>query len=228
MAETTIPGRLILKHDTPANWEQIGNQVLDKGELIIYDTVTEDDVTIVGGLKIGDGVTSINDLPLIYSPTRAIDGLFNTTNQLVNRTTKIVNEISYSNGKITIKRDGGSTGLTLVSASTLKSAMGLSNAEIKMSEFIKSTHNARTNAWTGITTDTGTTISEGKQITYYLQYANEYSSSTPVTLTLTNASGREFTYNVSLGGNIRVTNEYKDNSVIHMTYINNKGWIIDS
>ena len=228
MAETTIPGRLILKHDTPANWNQIGDWILDKGELIIYDTVTINNVTIPGGLKIGDGVTSINNLPLISSSTSIIDSLVNATSQLVNRTTKIVNEISYSNGIITIKKNGSSTGSTLVSASTLKSAMGLSNAEIKMSEFIKSTHNARTNTWTGITTDTGTTISEGKQITYYLQYANEYSSSTPVTLTLTNASGQQFTYNVSLGGNIRVTNEYKDNSVIHMTYINNKGWIIDS
>ena len=64
MAEKTINGRLINKHDSETNWIKAVNFVPQKAELIVYDT---DDSHGTERIKIGDGTTKVNDLPF-YRP----------------------------------------------------------------------------------------------------------------------------------------------------------------
>lgn len=53
--EKTIKARQIQKNDTSANWSKAVNFTPLKGELIVY--------TDLNKIKIGDGVTKVNDLP---------------------------------------------------------------------------------------------------------------------------------------------------------------------
>ena len=59
MANKTFQGRIIQKHDTQANWEKATNFIPLKGEIILYDDLNE--------IKIGDGITKINDLDFFAS-----------------------------------------------------------------------------------------------------------------------------------------------------------------
>ena len=59
MANKTIKTRNVQKHDTEANWIKAVNFVPLKGELIVYDV---DQTHLTPRLKIGDGVTKVNDL----------------------------------------------------------------------------------------------------------------------------------------------------------------------
>ena len=60
MAEKQINGRVLLKHDSEANWAKATNFVPKAGELIIYDA---DETHSYCRIKIGDGSTLINNLP---------------------------------------------------------------------------------------------------------------------------------------------------------------------
>ena len=70
MATNTIHSRIQLKNDTETHWNQAVNFVPKQGEVIIYSADTAS-----GGshpfcrLKIGDGVTSVINLPFIDSAT---------------------------------------------------------------------------------------------------------------------------------------------------------------
>lgn len=55
MAEKTLNARVITKNDTKANWDKATNFVPKKGELIIYTDLLK--------VKVGDGATSVIDLP---------------------------------------------------------------------------------------------------------------------------------------------------------------------
>ena len=60
MAEKTIKGRIVQKHDIEANWSRANNFIPMKGEIIIYDI---DENYSYERFKIGDGVTVVSALP---------------------------------------------------------------------------------------------------------------------------------------------------------------------
>lgn len=60
MAEKRLNGRIILKHDTEANWNLANNFYPEKGEVIIYDI---DSTHSYERFKIGDGAHLPKDLP---------------------------------------------------------------------------------------------------------------------------------------------------------------------
>lgn len=62
MAEKTFNTRVIGKHDVEANWQKAVNFVPMKGEVIIYDV---DDGHMYERMKIGDGVSNVNDLSFV-------------------------------------------------------------------------------------------------------------------------------------------------------------------
>lgn len=59
MANKTFQGRIVQKHDSSANWKKATNFIPLKGEIILYDDLNE--------IKIGDGITKINDLDFFAS-----------------------------------------------------------------------------------------------------------------------------------------------------------------
>ncbi len=75
MVQNTLKARLVQKHDIEAHWLLAKNFVPMRGEFIVYDTEIDSDGSILklpegrtepytyARYKIGDGVTSINDLP---------------------------------------------------------------------------------------------------------------------------------------------------------------------
>ena len=62
MAEKIINSRVVHKHDTEANWNKAKTFVPKGGEFIVYDT---DATYWYPRLKIGDGVTTVIDLPFV-------------------------------------------------------------------------------------------------------------------------------------------------------------------
>lgn len=62
MADKTVKIRLVLKHDTEANWTKAVNFVPKQGEIIVYDDVAG----APSRFKIGDGTTKVNDLPFAH------------------------------------------------------------------------------------------------------------------------------------------------------------------
>lgn len=59
MANQTFQGRVVQKHDTEANWKKATNFIPLKGEIILYDDLRK--------IKIGDGITKVNELEFIDS-----------------------------------------------------------------------------------------------------------------------------------------------------------------
>lgn len=68
MAEKTINSRVIHKHDTESNWQNT-EFVPKKGEVIIYD---RDDATPYERVKIGDGVSIVNNLPFLTDGVKTV------------------------------------------------------------------------------------------------------------------------------------------------------------
>ena len=64
--EKTLKTRIVLKHDTEANWETAGNAtnpfIPQKGEVIIYDP---DGTHTYSRQKVGDGIKNVNELPFL-------------------------------------------------------------------------------------------------------------------------------------------------------------------
>ena len=60
MAEKILKSRIVHKHDIEANWLLATNFTPKKGELIVYDP---DESYTYSRIKIGDGVTNVNELP---------------------------------------------------------------------------------------------------------------------------------------------------------------------
>ena len=60
MANKELKTRIILKHDTEANWNKAVNFIPKAGEIIIYD---KDNSHTEVRFKLGDGVTNVNSLP---------------------------------------------------------------------------------------------------------------------------------------------------------------------
>ena len=70
MAEKILNGRLINKHDVEANWLQATSFVPNKAEIIVYDT---DENHAKERIKIGNGITPVNELPFITESPIAAD-----------------------------------------------------------------------------------------------------------------------------------------------------------
>lgn len=64
MATKTFQGRVVMKHDTQANWNKATNFVPLAGEIIVYDDLRR--------IKIGDGKTKVKDLQF-STPTQVSD-----------------------------------------------------------------------------------------------------------------------------------------------------------
>lgn len=60
--------RIQLKHDTETNWNKAVNFIPKAGEMIIYDADDSNPVRI----KIGDGITVVNNLPFYGSNVQMI------------------------------------------------------------------------------------------------------------------------------------------------------------
>lgn len=78
MANKNLDTRIINKHDTEENWSK-ANFIPKQGELIIYD---KDDNYDIERFKIGDGITSVNNLPF-----RNIDGGYDVFTEILPETT---------------------------------------------------------------------------------------------------------------------------------------------
>lgn len=62
MAEKKFNSRIVLKHDTEANWKLATGFTPKKGELIIYDV---DSTYSYERVKVGDGTKNVNNLPFV-------------------------------------------------------------------------------------------------------------------------------------------------------------------
>lgn len=62
MADKKINTRIIHKHDIEENWLKAINFIPQKGEIIVYDI---DGSYTYSRIKIGDGVTPVNNLPYV-------------------------------------------------------------------------------------------------------------------------------------------------------------------
>lgn len=60
MADKVLNARMQQKHDIEANWCKAVNFIPLQGEIIVYDT---DTIYNYERFKIGDGITSVNELP---------------------------------------------------------------------------------------------------------------------------------------------------------------------
>ena len=60
-----IKENVIIKKDSPENWAKAKNFVPKENEIIMY---------INQGMKIGDGKTTVNDLPFIDQNFYSVDG----------------------------------------------------------------------------------------------------------------------------------------------------------
>jgi len=72
MAEKQFNTRIINKHDTAANWAKATNFIPKKGELIVYDA---DTTNTQPRLKIGDGTTTVINLPFVTDITNIGEAL---------------------------------------------------------------------------------------------------------------------------------------------------------
>ena len=79
MDEQRIKARVVQKHDTEENWLKATNSIPKQGELIIYDIDSTHDIE---RFKIGDGITSVNNLPF-----RSIDGGYDGLTEILSETT---------------------------------------------------------------------------------------------------------------------------------------------
>lgn len=72
--EKTLKTRVVLKHDTEANWITAGNAanpfIPKKGEVIIYDP---DGTHTYSRQKVGDGIKNINELPFLGATVGTAD-----------------------------------------------------------------------------------------------------------------------------------------------------------
>ena len=65
LADKNLKARIVNKNGTSAEWEKATSFIPKKGELILY--------TDLNKIKIGDGVTKVNDLPFLTVPNKTSD-----------------------------------------------------------------------------------------------------------------------------------------------------------
>lgn len=86
MPEKTLKTRIIHKHDTESNWNKAINFIPKQGEIIVYDI---DSNHSYERIKIGDGVTNVNNLPFVISTLTndEIDAICGSTIQSASKVT---------------------------------------------------------------------------------------------------------------------------------------------
>lgn len=71
MSEKVLNSRIIQKHDTEANWNQTESFVPYSGEIIVYDTDTAHSLS---RLKVGNGESSVSELPFLqFAPDTIVN-----------------------------------------------------------------------------------------------------------------------------------------------------------
>lgn len=87
MADKNFKARIVNKNGTSAEWEKATSFIPKKGELILY--------TDLNKIKIGDGVTKVNDLPFLTVPNKTSD-LTNDSGYITNTSvdTKLKDKVS--------------------------------------------------------------------------------------------------------------------------------------
>lgn len=94
MADKNLKARIVNKNGTGAEWEKATSFVPKKGELILY--------TDLNKIKIGDGVTKVNDLPFTTVPNKTSD-LTNDSGYITNTSvdTKLEDKVSKTGDTMT-------------------------------------------------------------------------------------------------------------------------------
>lgn len=87
LADKNLKARIVNKNGTSAEWEKATSFVPKKGELILY--------TDLNKIKIGDGITKVNDLPFLTVPNKTSD-LTNDSGYITNTSvdTKLNDKVS--------------------------------------------------------------------------------------------------------------------------------------
>lgn len=65
MSNIQFNTRIAAKHDITANWNTALNFIPLKGEIIVYDDYQQIDGRNIPGIKIGDGLAYVVDLPFV-------------------------------------------------------------------------------------------------------------------------------------------------------------------
>lgn len=94
MADKNFKARIVNKNGTSAEWEKATSFIPKKGELILY--------TDLNKIKIGDGVTKVNDLPFLTVPNKTSD-LTNDSGYITNTSvdTKLKDKVSKAGDTMT-------------------------------------------------------------------------------------------------------------------------------
>lgn len=94
MADKNLKARIVNKNGTSAEWEKATSFIPKKGELILY--------TDLNKIKIGDGVTKVNDLPFLTVPNKTSD-LTNDSGYITNTSvdTKLKDKVSKAGDTMT-------------------------------------------------------------------------------------------------------------------------------
>lgn len=94
MADKNLKARIVNKNGTSAEWEKATSFIPKKGELILY--------TDLNKIKIGDGVTKVNDLPFLTVPNKTSD-LTNDSGYITNTSvdTKLNDKVSKAGDTMT-------------------------------------------------------------------------------------------------------------------------------
>lgn len=90
-----LNGRIKIKHDTTANWNKAINFIPLAGEIIVYDDykqIVEDGVTKnVPGIKVGDGLAYVVDLPFTTQQTdNVLMSHINNTDIHINNVERVI------------------------------------------------------------------------------------------------------------------------------------------
>lgn len=99
--KNTLRTRLVNKHDIEANWLKATNFTPLQGELIVYDA---DENYNYERIKMGDGVTNVNELPFVSPQADWNQNDESATDYVKNRTHYVIREV-----KPIVLADGGGT-----------------------------------------------------------------------------------------------------------------------
>lgn len=107
----SIKSRIQLKNDTEENWNKAINFIPKKGELIIYNAESGENINdkarLFPRLKVGDGTTPVIDLPFIVGNSTNSNVEYDTTNSWNEKRDYVPKEgiiVIYSD-KSTIQKD---------------------------------------------------------------------------------------------------------------------------
>ena len=94
MAENTpvekiVKSRIVHKHDSEANWNNVPTFIPKNGEFIVYD---KDSTHDYARLKMGDGITTIKNLPFISVSEAELTTILNNLQNQISRSNVQISE----------------------------------------------------------------------------------------------------------------------------------------